>query len=87
MPQPSPSYERFLNDRYELAGRVIDPVVGTLTRAGKLSQLRRKQLEVLAILASAEGASSGLDRASVGRQFLGGRRRTDGHHFRFAPVA
>lgn len=47
--------ERFLDQPYGLAGRVIDPVSGTLSWQGKREHLRRKELEVLGLLASAEG--------------------------------
>jgi eukaryotic-like serine/threonine-protein kinase len=46
----------FLDHPYALAGRVIDPVLGTLSWQGKVERLRRKELEVLALLASVEGA-------------------------------
>jgi eukaryotic-like serine/threonine-protein kinase len=47
--------ERFLDQPYLLAGRLIDPLSGTLSWQGKREHLRRKELEVLALLASAEG--------------------------------
>ena len=47
--------ERFLDQPYQLAERLIDPVSGTLSWQGKREHLRRKELEVLALLASAEG--------------------------------
>jgi eukaryotic-like serine/threonine-protein kinase len=50
-----PLYEQFLNQAYELAGRQIDPLTGVMAWKNKSNHLRRKQLEVLAILASAEG--------------------------------
>ncbi len=56
MSKSFPSYERFLNQRYELAGRIIDPLIGTLIWQNETRHLRRKQLLVLAILANAGGA-------------------------------
>lgn len=47
--------DRFLDHPYTLAGRLIDPVAGVLTWQGRREHLRRKELEVLALLASAEG--------------------------------
>lgn len=47
--------ERYLDHPYELAGRRIDPVVGRVCQGGEPSRLSRKQLEVLAMLAAAEG--------------------------------
>lgn len=48
--------DRFLDLPYALAGRSIDPLAGTLTWQGRTTHLRRKELEVLALLASAAGA-------------------------------
>ncbi len=48
--------DRYLDHPYELAGRLIDPVPGTLSWQGQTTHLRRKELEVLAILANAAGA-------------------------------
>jgi eukaryotic-like serine/threonine-protein kinase len=56
MQQLRPTHDQFLNQRYELAGRVIDPLVGTLIWQNETRHLRRKQLLVLAILANAGGA-------------------------------
>ncbi|MEO1367365.1 MAG: protein kinase, partial [Acidobacteriota bacterium] len=50
--------DRFLDHSYELAGRRIDPVLGVVRHAGERTALSRKQLEVLALLASAEGQVS-----------------------------
>lgn len=47
--------DTFLSSPFELAGRVIDPLAGTLEFKAKKRPLRRKQLEVLAILAGADG--------------------------------
>lgn len=47
--------ERYLDQPYQLAGRRIDPVAGVLSWQGKREHLRRKELEVLALLASAAG--------------------------------
>ncbi|MEM9597567.1 MAG: hypothetical protein AAGD06_25085, partial [Acidobacteriota bacterium] len=51
----------YLDRSYELAGRRIDPVVGTVTFRGERSSLSRKQLEVLALLAGAEGRAVSRD--------------------------
>lgn len=48
-------HDDFLTSPFEIAGRLVDPVAGTLEFRGKKRPLRRKQLEVLAILASADG--------------------------------
>lgn len=47
---------RFLDQPYLLAGRLIDPVAGTLEWAGLRQHIRRKPLEVLALLAQAGSA-------------------------------
>ena len=53
---PHPAIEdRFLDHPYALAGRVIDPVPGTLSWQSKTAHLRRKELEILALLASVGG--------------------------------
>jgi DNA-binding winged helix-turn-helix (wHTH) protein len=46
---------RYLDERYELAGRIIDPVIGVLTWQGESRHLRRKELEALALMAEAKG--------------------------------
>jgi eukaryotic-like serine/threonine-protein kinase len=48
--------ERFLDHPYALAGRVVDPLPGTMMWNGEMTHIRRKELEVLALLASAHGA-------------------------------
>jgi DNA-binding winged helix-turn-helix (wHTH) protein len=48
--------ERFLDHPYALAGRVVDPLPGTMMWNGEMTHIRRKELEVLALLASANGA-------------------------------
>lgn len=45
----------FLDQCYEVAGRRIDPVTGNLHYQGKKVHLRRKELEVLAVLAAHRG--------------------------------
>jgi DNA-binding winged helix-turn-helix (wHTH) protein len=45
--------DRYLDRAYTIAGRVIDPIGGTVTHADQCIPLKRKQLEVLACLASA----------------------------------
>ena len=50
--------DRFLDHSYALGGRVIDPVLGTLSWQGQVERLRRKELEVLALLASVDGVVS-----------------------------
>jgi eukaryotic-like serine/threonine-protein kinase len=46
---------RFVDQPYDLAGRHINPSAGTTTWQNNTERLRRKQLEVLALLASAHG--------------------------------
>ncbi|MEM1180405.1 MAG: tetratricopeptide repeat protein [Acidobacteriota bacterium] len=48
---------RYLDRCYRIADRMIDPIVGTLGWAGDARPLSRKQLEVLALLASHRGAT------------------------------
>ena len=48
--------DRYLDHPYEIAGRLVDPIAGTLSWQGQITRLRRKELEVLAIMASATGA-------------------------------
>jgi eukaryotic-like serine/threonine-protein kinase len=47
--------DTFLNHAYSLAERTIDPIAGTVSWQGKLVHLQRKELEVLALLASSDG--------------------------------
>jgi serine/threonine protein kinase/DNA-binding winged helix-turn-helix (wHTH) protein/tetratricopeptide (TPR) repeat protein len=46
----------FLDFPFRVRDRLIDPVLGTLKWQGGEARLRRKELEVLALLASADGA-------------------------------
>lgn len=46
---------RYLDQSYEVGGRFVDPLAGTITWNGQVEHVRRKQLEVLALLASANG--------------------------------
>lgn len=46
----------YLDQPYELSGRLIDPIGGWVTYAGEHNPLKRKHLEVLACLASAAQA-------------------------------
>lgn len=48
--------DRYLDQRYELSGRLIDPISGSATYAGERNPLKRKHLEVLACLASTKDA-------------------------------
>ncbi|MGE4071556.1 MAG: protein kinase [Lysobacterales bacterium] len=48
-------YETYLDHRFILAERAIDPVAGTLTWNGQIRRLRRKELEVLALLVCSQG--------------------------------
>jgi serine/threonine protein kinase/DNA-binding winged helix-turn-helix (wHTH) protein/tetratricopeptide (TPR) repeat protein len=48
--------DRYLDQPYELSGRLIDPIGGWVTYAGERNPLKRKHLEVLACLASAAQA-------------------------------
>ncbi len=64
MSKSDPQYalqDRFLDQPYSLAGRSIDPISGTLSWQGKREPLRRKELEVLGLLASAEGKAVSRD--------------------------
>lgn len=47
--------DRYLDACYEVAGRIVDPVQGSLDWNGERRSLNRKQLEVLALLAGAQG--------------------------------
>ncbi len=58
MHKTDPQYaiqERFLDQPYTIAGRLIDPVSGMLSWQGKREHFRRKELQVLALLASSDG--------------------------------
>ncbi len=72
---------RFLDQRYELGGRVIDPIAGTLLWNGDSYALRRKQLEVLALMASAGAAivprSTFIDLLWAGNALVGDKGLTD----------
>ncbi len=46
--------DRYLDQRYELSGRLIDPIGGSVTYADERILLKRKHLEVLACLVSAK---------------------------------
>lgn len=48
--------DRFLDHPFEIGGRLIDPMAGTVRWQGRTTHLRRKELEVLAMLAGADGA-------------------------------
>ena len=73
--------DRYLDHSYELAGRAIDPVVGTVTLDGEQGSLSRKQLEVLALLTSAEGRAvpreDFIEHIWDGDQLVGKRGLTD----------
>jgi serine/threonine protein kinase/DNA-binding winged helix-turn-helix (wHTH) protein/tetratricopeptide (TPR) repeat protein len=45
--------DRYLDRVYVIAGRVIDPIGGTITHADQRTQIKRKHLQVLACLTSA----------------------------------
>ncbi len=47
--------DSYLSFSFELAGRIVDPLAGVIEYKGRKRPARRKQLEVLALLASAEG--------------------------------
>lgn len=53
MPNPAKPDDRYLDQPYTLAGRLIDPIAGTATYREQRMPLKRKHLEVLACLASA----------------------------------
>jgi serine/threonine protein kinase/tetratricopeptide (TPR) repeat protein len=48
--------DRFLDHPFEVGGRLIDPMAGTVRWQDRTTHLRRKELEVLALMAGAEGA-------------------------------
>jgi eukaryotic-like serine/threonine-protein kinase len=48
--------DRYMDQRYELSGRLIDPIGGSVTYADERILLKRKHLEVLACLVSAKDA-------------------------------
>lgn len=45
----------FLNNQYKLAGRLIDPILGTIVYNNKTTKVRRKELEILELLAQSQG--------------------------------
>lgn len=47
---------QFLDQRYSVQGRLVDPLLGTVAVAGEVRHIRRQSLEVLAHLAEAGGA-------------------------------
>jgi eukaryotic-like serine/threonine-protein kinase len=53
--EPAILDDRYLDQPYELSGRLIDPIGGSVSYAGESSLLNRKQLEVLACLVNAKG--------------------------------
>jgi eukaryotic-like serine/threonine-protein kinase len=61
MPDVAKLDERYLDRPYTLAGRVIDPIAGTATYRERRFPLKRKDLEVLACLASAGTAIQSRD--------------------------
>lgn len=73
--------DRFLDHRYEIAGRVIDPILGTVARNGGESSVSRKQLEVLALLAGEQGRQvprdDFIDQVWDGNRLTGERGLTD----------
>lgn len=48
--------DRFLDHPFEIGGRSIDPMTGMVRWQGRTMHLRRKELEVLAMMAGADGA-------------------------------
>ena len=52
---PVHNYSPFLDQPYEVAGRQVDPVLGTVAYQNKSKHIRRKELELLALLACADG--------------------------------
>jgi hypothetical protein len=48
--------DRYLDQPYDLSGRLIDPIGGTVDYANQRHPLKRKELEVLACLADAGDA-------------------------------
>jgi hypothetical protein len=55
-PAPPIVDDCYLDHPYALVGRVVDPVSGNVSWQGKCVHLQRKDLEVLALLASNPGS-------------------------------
>lgn len=53
MSQPPLAYDVFLNQRFDLAGRIIDPLSGTIFWNGQSGHMRRQELVFLSVLAAA----------------------------------
>ena len=72
---------RYLDQPYELAGRLINPIRGSVTYAGKCNPLKRKHLEVLAYMAGAKDAvvsrKAVIDRVWNGNALIGDTGLTD----------
>jgi serine/threonine protein kinase/DNA-binding winged helix-turn-helix (wHTH) protein len=73
--------DRYMDQPYELAGRLINPIRGSVTYAGKCSPLKRKHLEVLACMAGAKDAvvsrKAVIDRVWNGNALIGDTGLTD----------
>jgi len=76
--------DRYMDQPYELAGRLIDPILGSVTYAGQRNPLRRKHLEVLAQMVSAKGAmvsrKAVIDRVWNGNALIGDTGLTEAVH-------
>ncbi len=72
---------RYMDQPYELAGRLINPIRGSVTYAGKCNPLKRKHLEVLAYMAGAKDAlvsrKAVIDRVWNGNALIGDTGLTD----------
>jgi serine/threonine protein kinase/DNA-binding winged helix-turn-helix (wHTH) protein/tetratricopeptide (TPR) repeat protein len=76
--------DRYMDECYELSGRLIDPILGSVTYAGQRNPLKRKHLEVLAQMAGANGAmvsrKAVIDRVWKGNALIGDTGLTDAVH-------
>lgn len=73
--------DRFLDHPFEVGGRLINPLAGTVLWQGRTTHLRRKELEVLAMMAGADGAivprQAFVAAVWNGNEFVGGRGVSD----------
>jgi serine/threonine protein kinase len=76
--------DRCMDECYELSGRLIDPILGSVTYAGQRNPLRRKHLEVLAQMVGANGAmvsrKAVIDRVWNGNALIGETGLTEAVH-------
>ena len=73
--------DRYLDQPYELAGRLVNPIRGTVIYAGKCNPLKRKHLEVLAYMAGSKDAVASrkavIDQVWKGNALIGDTGLTD----------